>query len=308
MRAVELRHIRCFVSVARHLHFARAAEELGIAPPALTKQIQEAERLLGVRLFHRTKRSVALSAAGEAYLAEALAALDHLARGAELAELAERGELGRIAVGYVGSAVFSGVLQNTVRGFRAIHPRIEVGIREVVMSEVGAMLDDGRIDVAYVRPPIRLPEGVQVRTVHRDTFILALPADSPLAVAQAVSPARRKWRGAGVSRRRSRRGRARWRRSSRAFRSVAKSRSCRTRSPAASCCRASSTGRSRASRFSRKWRWRSGASSARQPCGRSCSTRRMSETRRVGHVWHVQHVRPDHGRASAARIGANPRR
>jgi DNA-binding transcriptional LysR family regulator len=142
-----------------------------------------------VRLFHRTKRSVALSAAGEAYLAEALAALDHLARGAELAELAERGELGRIAVGYVGSAVFSGVLQNTVRGFRAIHPRIEVGIREVVMSEVGAMLDDGRIDVAYVRPPIRLPEGVQVRTVHRDTFILALPADSPLAVAQAVSPA-----------------------------------------------------------------------------------------------------------------------
>src|SRR5580765_1376079 len=112
MRAVELRHIRCFVSVARHLHFARAAEELGIAPPALTKQIQEAERLLGVRLFHRTKRSVALSAAGEAYLAEALAALDHLARGAELAELAERGELGRIAVGYVGSAVFSGVLQN----------------------------------------------------------------------------------------------------------------------------------------------------------------------------------------------------
>jgi DNA-binding transcriptional LysR family regulator len=189
MRAVELRHIRCFVSVARHLHFARAAEELGIAPPALTKQIQEAERLLGVRLFHRTKRSVALSAAGEAYLAEALAALDHLARGAELAELAERGELGRIAVGYVGSAVFSGVLQNTVRGFRAIHPRIEVGIREVVMSEVGAMLDDGRIDVAYVRPPIRLPEGVQVRTVHRDTFILALPADSPLAVAQAVSPA-----------------------------------------------------------------------------------------------------------------------
>ena len=72
---LELRHIRCFIAVARHLHFARAAEELGIAPPSLTKQIQETERLLQVRLFHRTKRSVALTAAGEAYLPEATAAL-----------------------------------------------------------------------------------------------------------------------------------------------------------------------------------------------------------------------------------------
>jgi len=85
---LELRHIRCFVCVAKHLHFARAAEELDIAPPSLTKQIQEIERLLSVRLFHRTKRSVALTAAGEAYLPEALAALAHLSRGHELAALA----------------------------------------------------------------------------------------------------------------------------------------------------------------------------------------------------------------------------
>ena len=110
MLHLELRHIRCFVSVAKHLHFSRAAEELGIAPPSLTRQIQEAERLLGVRLFHRTKRSVTLSAAGEAYLAEALVALDHLSRGEELAQSVERGESGRIEVGYVGSAVYAGVL------------------------------------------------------------------------------------------------------------------------------------------------------------------------------------------------------
>ncbi|WP_250528055.1 LysR substrate-binding domain-containing protein [Caballeronia sp. GAWG2-1] len=186
---VELRHVRCFLSVARHLHFTRAADELGIAPPALTRQIQEAERLLGVRLFQRTKRSVALTAAGEAYLVEASSALDHLARGAERAALAERGELGRIVIGYVGSAVYSGVLQTHVRGFRARYPQVAIGIREIVMREAGALLIDGHIDIAYVRPPVPYPDGVEVRTVRRDAFIVALPADSPLTQSETITPA-----------------------------------------------------------------------------------------------------------------------
>jgi DNA-binding transcriptional LysR family regulator len=187
--SVELRHVRCFLSVARHLHFGRAAEELGIAPPALTRQIQEAERLLGVRLFHRTKRSVALTAAGEAYFGEAVSALDHLARAAERAALAERGELGRIVIGYVGSAVYSGVLQATVRGFRARYPQVEIGIEEIVMRDTGALLMEGRIDIAYVRPPVPFPEGVEARTVHRDAFIVAVPATSALAASSVIAPA-----------------------------------------------------------------------------------------------------------------------
>lgn len=185
---LELRHIRCFVSVAQHLHFSRAAEELGIAAPSLTRQIQEAERLLGVRLFHRTKRSVALSDAGEAYLQEAVAALAHLSRGQELAALAERGELGRIAVGYVSSAAFSGVLQRAVRTFRQDHPRIEMALSEVVMERVPEMLAEGGIDVAYVRPPMDYPEGIQAVTVYRDNFVVALPDDSTLAESISVSP------------------------------------------------------------------------------------------------------------------------
>ncbi|KGV27236.1 LysR family transcriptional regulator [Burkholderia pseudomallei] len=124
MDRLELRHVRAFLCVARHLHFARAADELDIAPPALTRLVQDAERLLGVRLFHRTRRSVALSAAGAAYLGEAQAALAHLARGRERAALAERGEIGRIELGYVSSAAYAGVLQRTVGAFRDAHPRI----------------------------------------------------------------------------------------------------------------------------------------------------------------------------------------
>jgi DNA-binding transcriptional LysR family regulator len=186
---LELRHIRCFVCVAKHLHFARAAEELDIAPPSLTKQIQEIERLLNVRLFYRTKRSVALTAAGEAYLPEALAALAHLSRGHELAALAQRGELGRIEVGYVASAAFAGVLQRTARGFRKHHPRVEIVLSETAMDKVPGMLAEGLIDVAYVRPPMHYPEGIQAITLYRDHFILAVPEDSVLAESASVSPA-----------------------------------------------------------------------------------------------------------------------
>jgi DNA-binding transcriptional LysR family regulator len=189
MRQVELRHIRAFVCVARELHFSRAADELGIAAPSLTRLIQETERLLGVRLFHRTKRSVALSAAGSAYLAEALVALDHLERAAQRALLAGRGEVGRIEIGYVASAAYAGVLQKAVGGFRGAHAGVEVSIREVPMDAVAAMLGDGLLDAAYVRPPMPLANGIQATTVHRDRFVLALPADSPLADSASVRPA-----------------------------------------------------------------------------------------------------------------------
>lgn len=189
MDRLELRHVRAFLCVARHLHFARAADELDIAPPALTRLVQDAERLLGVRLFHRTRRSVALSAAGAAYLGEAQAALAHLARGRERAALAERGEIGRIELGYVSSAAYAGVLQRTVGAFRDAHPRIRVDVREVPMSEVAARLDAGTLDAAYVRPPLPLPDGVSTHTVHRDVFVVAVHAQSPLAARASIRPA-----------------------------------------------------------------------------------------------------------------------
>ncbi|WP_273914561.1 LysR family transcriptional regulator [Burkholderia pseudomallei] len=189
MDRLELRHVRAFLCVARHLHFARAADELDIAPPALTRLVQDAERLLGVRLFHRTRRSVALSAAGAAYLGEAQAALAHLARGRERAALAERGEIGRIELGYVSSAAYAGGLQRTVGAFRDAHPRIRVDVREVPMSEVAARLDAGTLDAAYVRPPLPLPDGVSTHTVHRDVFVVAVHGQSPLAARASIRPA-----------------------------------------------------------------------------------------------------------------------
>jgi len=188
MPQIELRHLRSFIAVARHLHFSRAADELGMAPPALTKHIKEAEHLLGVRLFHRTQRSVALTAAGAAYLPQAQAVFEHLAGGREAARLAERGELGHIEIGYVGSAVYAGILQAAVFSFTRDHPQVEVTIREHPMGAIASLLLEGVLDVAYVRPPMSYPDGIQTATVYRDNFVVALPLHSSLAQFDALAP------------------------------------------------------------------------------------------------------------------------
>jgi DNA-binding transcriptional LysR family regulator len=185
---LELRHLRCMLAVAKHLHFARAAEELGLAPPSLTKQIQDAERLLQFRLFHRTRRSVTLTTAGEAYIPEATAVLARLEQARELGLLAERGQLGQVRVGYVASAAYAGVVRKTVAEFRRLHPRIDVLLQEVPMDEIPAQLVDRQLDAAYARPPMTYPEGVQATRVYQDEFVVALPEDSPLAAQDAVMP------------------------------------------------------------------------------------------------------------------------
>ncbi|QDG73925.1 LysR family transcriptional regulator [Janthinobacterium tructae] len=186
---MELRHFRCVLAVAHSLHFARAAAELGISPPALTKQVQETEQLLGTRLFQRSKRAVSLTAAGELFVLEAARALDQLAQAQDVARRAGRGELGRLEIGYVASAAYSGVLQDQFSRFRVSHPGIHIGAREYAMDALPGLLDQGRVDLAFVRPPLHLPDGLDSVVLLRDRFVLAVQADSPLARLDMAEPA-----------------------------------------------------------------------------------------------------------------------
>lgn len=187
-KSLELRHFRCVLAVAHSLHFARAAAELGISPPALTKQVQETEQLLGTRLFQRSKRAVALTAAGELFVPEAARALEQLAQAQEAARRAGRGELGRLEIGYVASAAYSGVLQGQFARFRASHPGIRISAREYAMDALPALLDQGRVDLAFVRPPLHYPDGIDSVVLLRDRFVLAVQADSPLAQLDVARP------------------------------------------------------------------------------------------------------------------------
>ena len=115
---MELRHLRYFVAVAEELHFGRAAEQLRISQPPLSQQIQALEQELGVRLFDRTNRRVALTDAGRLFLEETRRTLAQVDKSVDVARRAEQGEIGELKVGFTSSAPFTSILPRAILAFR----------------------------------------------------------------------------------------------------------------------------------------------------------------------------------------------
>lgn len=187
---MEIRHFRYFLCVAQHGHFTRAAEYLGIAPPTLSRQIQDMERELGVRLFERNQREVNLTAAGQALMIEAEQAVRQFDAAQLGAQRAGRGESGLIELGYVASAAYSGMLQEQVSRFTQAHPSVRLNIREAPMIELPAQVCDGQLDLAYVRSPMALPAGLEAIALQDEGFVLALPASSRINELNSIPAAR----------------------------------------------------------------------------------------------------------------------
>ncbi|GAN67792.1 LysR substrate-binding domain-containing protein [Acetobacter orleanensis] len=186
---MELRHLRYFVILAEELHFARAAERLAISPPTLTVQIQEIERTLSAQLLKRTKRSVALTSAGEVFLVEARRVLQQFATAENVGRRAGRGELGRVEIGYVGSAAYTGLLQAQMSQFSGDYPDVHVNAREFEMEKLPKLIADGEVDIGFVRLPMTLPASLEHHVLIRDHFCLARPAAQTDSPEEAVAPA-----------------------------------------------------------------------------------------------------------------------
>ena len=175
---MDIRHFRYFLAVARHRNFTRAAEQLGIAPPTLTRQIQDMEAELGARLFLRQARDVSLTEAGAALVIEAEATVRQFEAAQRNAQRAGRGDIGHIELGYVASAVYSGLLQKQVQGFAGQYPDVSLNVRESPMASLPNMILEGRFDLGYIRCPLSLPDGIEGVRLSDEGFVLALPADS----------------------------------------------------------------------------------------------------------------------------------
>jgi len=125
---VELRHLRYFVAVGEDQHYGRAAERLGIAQPALSRQVQDLEKELGFTLFDRLPRGVKLTAAGKLFLSDARRILQEV-QGAKLrAERVARGQAGMLRVGFVEALSWHGVVPDSFRRFRRRQPDVELDL------------------------------------------------------------------------------------------------------------------------------------------------------------------------------------
>jgi DNA-binding transcriptional LysR family regulator len=185
---MELRRLKYMSVLAEELHFGKAAERLGIAQPALTQQIRALERELGVELFHRTKRSVKLTVAGRVTLNEAIRTLQQAEKTALVARQAGRGELGHIEIGYVGSAIFTGVLSKAISRFREGNPLVEFRLNEIGIIQQLDDVSSGRLDLGILRLPVKsLPPEVAIVSLHREPIILAIPRGHRLARQKSVT-------------------------------------------------------------------------------------------------------------------------
>ncbi len=182
---MELRHLRYFVTLAEELHFGRAAKRLHIAQPPLSQQIQQLEAELGFELFLRTKRKVELTTAGEVFLNQVQQILKQLEQAVQLGRQTSRGLRGQIIVGFVSSAAYN-VLPAILRTFRASVPDVNLELRELTTDQQLQWLQDGRIDVGFVRPPVE-EDCFGWEIIFRESLVVALPKTHALVNQPRVS-------------------------------------------------------------------------------------------------------------------------
>jgi DNA-binding transcriptional LysR family regulator len=181
---MELRHLRYFVAVAEEMSFTRAAARLHMAQPALSVQIRQLERELGVSLFDRSRRTIMLTEGGNVMLTEARRLLGMLDNAVELVRRTGSGAVGRIAIGFVPSAS-NAALPPLLRRFSQTHPDVAMHLREMAPGDLVRRLHAGDLDVCFLYLPFTDPS-LQQAVITREAFVVALPADHRLAGRDAV--------------------------------------------------------------------------------------------------------------------------
>lgn len=183
----DLSQLRCFVAVAEELHFGRAARRLNMTQPPLSRQIQLLERILGITLFDRDSRNVALTPAARVFMIDAL----RIVRMTESAALAARrvatGDAGKIAIGFTAVSGYS-LVPRLVAQARARLPNIALELREMVTVEQVAALNSGLIDIGFVRPPVDDEAFDSVRVLH-EPLVAALPSGDVRQSQAELTPA-----------------------------------------------------------------------------------------------------------------------
>ncbi|MER5174103.1 MULTISPECIES: LysR family transcriptional regulator [Thioclava] len=174
---MEIKELRCFLRVAETLNFNRAAEMLNMSQPVVTKTVAQLEHKLGVKLFERTTRRVALTAAGVVLRREADGLLAHLDQVQRSVRHAIAEESGRFAIGVTPLAMQT-VFPAVMRGFRARHPEIDLQIHEMPSDAQVRQLLAAEIDAAFLLLPAADP-ALEVQEIHTEQMRLAVPKSHP---------------------------------------------------------------------------------------------------------------------------------
>jgi DNA-binding transcriptional LysR family regulator len=177
---LDLRLVRYFTVVAARRHFGRAAADLLIAQPSLSRQVRRLEQQLGARLFDRSPQGTRLTDAGEAFLPQARALLKAAAKAA--AQTRAAAQPSRVTVGYTPGIIVT----PAVRQLRHSHPDADIQTLHLEWNEARVALLDHRVDAVVTRLPLSTG-GLRVTILYDEPRLLLVPRDHRLAGKESVT-------------------------------------------------------------------------------------------------------------------------
>jgi DNA-binding transcriptional LysR family regulator len=172
-----------FLAVGETLSFRKAAEQLGIAQPALSRSVRQFEQQLGFALFERTTRRVALTPAGEALYRDAADTMQRLTRAITHATRVAQGLSGTIMVGYSTFAA-TGPMPDIIIEFRKQYPDAQVGL--LASSEQATAFEEGTIDLGFIMSIVSTPPQKNI-PISRERLIALVPARHPWARRRTIT-------------------------------------------------------------------------------------------------------------------------
>jgi len=181
MERVAMRELECFVAVADNLSFSKAARQLHLSQPPLTRQIQALEEKLGARIFNRSAHGVVLTHAGARFLEDARAILRHVDHAADAIRYESQGETGRLRLGFIG-ALADVKLIRLIQRFRKDYPASLVELCNLYPSAQLRALQAGALDGGFIGTQPQKPiKGLTFADWGSEPLLLALPEEHSLA-------------------------------------------------------------------------------------------------------------------------------
>jgi DNA-binding transcriptional LysR family regulator len=182
---MDLKLLRCFNFAAEELHFGRAARRLDMLPSALGRNIRLLEEALGVRLFERSTRNVALTTSGRALLDRAPELLERFDREMQEVRLSAPADDRVFRLGAIDSTS-TGLIPQLVADFRDIEKELELALVEDKTANLLPRLLTGHLDLAFVRPPGTSQPSIEFLHLMNEATVIALPASHQLATQKII--------------------------------------------------------------------------------------------------------------------------
>ena len=177
---MDINQLRCFVTVGKELHFGRAAQRLEMMPASLSRFIRILEEDLGVRLLNRSTRNVSLTAEGAIFFDEASKLIDQFDALSRRFKSGLKDERRTLRIGAIDSAA-RGLVPALLNLFVPLYPTSDIHIIEDKTINLIPKLKSGWLDMIFIRAPQVIDSSLAIRFITRESCVLAVPLNHPLA-------------------------------------------------------------------------------------------------------------------------------